>query len=109
MKLSFVELPPFERYRQELLSDEDYRAFQNELMENPEKGDLIQGLGGLRKIRIGSNNKGKRGGARVIYYYYLSKARIYLFTAYGKSKQADLTQEQRKLLVQVVERIKQLE
>ncbi|VEI48169.1 toxin HigB-2 [Actinobacillus equuli] len=78
MKLVFVELPPFERYRQKHLSDEEYRHFQNELLENPNKGDLIQGTNGLRKIRIADmqRNKGKRGGARVIYYHIVNYSKF---------------------------------
>lgn len=110
MKLTFIELPPFERFRTENLSDDDYRAFQNELLENPEKGDLIQGLGGLRKIRIADKfrQKGKRGGIRAIYYYYVSREQIYLLAAYGKDQQQDLNETQRKNLLVILERIKQL-
>ncbi|PJG86440.1 toxin [Conservatibacter flavescens] len=110
MKLTFIELPPFQRYRTEFLDDEAYRLFQNELLENPEKGDLIQGLGGLRKVRISDNNrnKGKRGGARVIYYYVVNRDQIFLITAYGKHKQTDLTTEQRKALLSLIETIKTL-
>ncbi|HGP7166048.1 TPA: hypothetical protein ACLRIW_001587 [Neisseria meningitidis] len=71
MKAVFVELPPFERFRADYFSSEEYRAFQNELMANPEKGDVIQGTRGLRKIRVADSKrgKGKRGGSRVIYYW----------------------------------------
>ncbi|MBF0750887.1 MULTISPECIES: type II toxin-antitoxin system RelE/ParE family toxin [Pasteurellaceae] len=108
MNLTFVELTPFSKYRAEYISDDEYRVFQNELLESPEKGDLIQGLGGLRKVRIADStrNKGKRGGARVIYYYQDNKANIYLITAYQKSEMDDLSNEQRKALRAVVEEIK---
>ena len=64
MKAVFVELPPFERHRAEYLGDEDLRALQSELMRHPEKGDVITGTGGLRKLRFGDTRrgKGKRGG-----------------------------------------------
>lgn len=52
MNLTFIELTPFAKYRAEFMDDEEYRVFQNELLENPEKGDVIKGLNGLRKIRI---------------------------------------------------------
>ena len=70
MKAIFVELPPFERNRQDYLNDENFHAFQNILMQNPEAGDVIEGTGGLRKIRYTDEKrgKGKRGGLRVIYY-----------------------------------------
>lgn len=105
MNLTFIELTPFAKYRAEFLNDDEYRAFQNELLENPEKGDVIQGLGGLRKIRIADStrNKGKRGGARVIYLYVVIKNQIYLITAYGKGKKTDLSNDERKALLQVVQ------
>ena len=111
MKLSFIELPPFERYRKAYLSDDEYRAFQNELLENPEKGDVVQNTGGLRKIRIADSerNKGKRGGARVIYYYLIRKSRILLVTAYSKNRCEDLTTEQYKILAKLVKEIEELE
>lgn len=108
MNLTFIELPPFERFRTEHLTDEEYRSFQNELLENPEKGEVIQGLKGLRKIRIADNkrNKGKRGGTRVIYYYFQTKSQLFLIMAYGKNEQTDITPEQHKALVTIIERIK---
>jgi mRNA-degrading endonuclease RelE of RelBE toxin-antitoxin system len=65
--LTFVESPTFTRQINELLTDAEYAAFQQELAANPVAGDVIPGLGGLRKIRMAAKGKGKRGGARVIY------------------------------------------
>lgn len=86
MNLTFIELSFFEKYRSEYLNDEEYRALQNELLENPIKGDLIQGTNGLRKIRVSNSNrnKGKRGGARVIYYYLLNQSQIYFSLSTAK-------------------------
>ena len=72
MKALFVELPAFERHRQDYLSDDSFRELQWMLMSNPEAGDMIEGTGGLRKIRFkdAKRNKGKRGGLRVIYYWW---------------------------------------
>ncbi|OOF43831.1 toxin [Rodentibacter trehalosifermentans] len=109
MKLTFIELPPFERYRKEYLSDDEYRTFQNELLENPQKGDVIPGTNGLRKIRISLAQRGKRGGARAIYYYLTQKSRILLITAYSKNRSEDLTQEQYKILANLVKEIEELE
>lgn len=108
MKLTFLELPPFERFRAEYLTDEEYRTLQNELLQNPEKGDLMQGMAGLRKIRVSSekSNKGKRSGYRVIYYYFLNESQIFFISAYSKNQQTDLTNEQRKAFLAIVERIK---
>ncbi|MGX2967612.1 type II toxin-antitoxin system RelE/ParE family toxin [Ursidibacter sp. B-7004-1] len=108
MNLSFIELAPFIRFRDEYLTDDEYRSIQMELLQNPEKGEVIQGLGGLRKIRVslGKSNKGKQGGARAIYFYFVSKHRIYFLAGYTKNKQIDLTSEQKKVLATIVDIIK---
>jgi len=98
MKCIFVESSIFTKYRGDHLSDEEFRLFQTELMSNPKQGDVIQGTGGLRKIRVASNNKGKRGGARVIYYFLDEKQRCYLLTIYAKNEMSDLTTDQKKQL-----------
>ena len=67
-------------------------------MANPKQGDIIQGTGGFRKIRVAGKDKGKRGGTRVIYYYFDEKRRFYLLTIYGKNEMSDLNSEQKKQL-----------
>jgi hypothetical protein len=69
----FIELPAFSRYRMNYLNDETFRSLQEAMMRNPEAGDVIEGTGGLRKLRHGNmrRGKGKRGGLRVIYYSHL--------------------------------------
>lgn len=109
MKAVFVELPPFERHRAEYLSDEEYRLFQQMLLRHPECGDVIQHSGGLRKVRFADprRQKGKRGGIRVIYYWYVEKSHFLLFTLYDKNQQDDLTTPQRDILRQLLEQAKQ--
>jgi hypothetical protein len=68
------------------------------LLDNPSAGDLIRVSGGLRKLRWLVSGRGKRGGARVIYYHYISADHIYLIYGYTKNEQEDLTREQLKLL-----------
>ena len=99
MKAIFIELPPFERHRQDYLTDENFRDQQNALMKNPETGDVIEGTGGLRKIRHADQKwgKGKRGGLRVIYYWWLSGKQFWLYTVYNKDEMDDLTVAQRKI------------
>lgn len=98
MKATFVELPPFERLRTHYLNDDDYRVLQSELMQNPLAGDVIEGTGGLRKLRQPDprRGKGKRGGLRVVYYWWLGGEQFWLFTVYDKDQADDLTPEQRK-------------
>lgn len=104
MKATFVELPPFQRHRQDYLNDESFQVFQQMLMENPEAGDVIEGTGGLRKVRFADEKrgKGKRGGLRVIYYWWLSGKQFWLFTIYNKDEMDDLTAAQRKILKELL-------
>ncbi|NNN85603.1 type II toxin-antitoxin system RelE/ParE family toxin (plasmid) [Vibrio metschnikovii] len=98
MKSVFFESTIFEKYRNEHLSDEEFRLFQAELMSNPKQGDVIQGTGGLRKIRVASKGKETRGGSRVIYYFLDEKRRFYLLTIFDKNEMSDLTADQKKQL-----------
>jgi hypothetical protein len=104
MKALFIELPPFERYRQYYLADNDYRNLQNLLLLSPKAGDVIAGTGGLRKLRFGdpSRGKGKRGGLRIIYYWYEIKLQFWLFTIYDKDEMSDLGQKERKALMDLL-------
>ena len=70
---------------------------------NPTAGDLIKGSGGLRKVRWRSAAGGKRGGIRVIYYWYVSDSEIYLLLAYGKKEKEDLTSKEIKILRALIE------
>lgn len=104
MKAIFVELPAFARYRSEYLSDDEFRALQVELMGAPKKGDVIEGTGGLRKLRFADpqRGKGKRGGLRVIYYWQVSAYRFLLFTLYDKDEATNLTAKEKALLKQML-------
>ena len=102
---TFVELPPFQRWRQDYLTDEDYRVLQNLLLENSEAGDLIQGSGGLRKVRFEDKQrgKGKRGGLRIIYYHWDEGQEFWMFTLYSKGEIADLSAAERKAFKALLE------
>lgn len=69
----FVELTPFVAFRNEYWTDENLRALQSFLLVSPEGGDLVRGGSGLRKLRWSAQGRGKRGGARVIYYWHKPK------------------------------------
>lgn len=90
----FIETPTFTRIITELLSDSEYRQLQNELAENPDLGDVIPGGGGIRKYRFGLPGSGKRGGARLIYYWVKSGAKIYMLLAYPKGRKENLTKDE---------------
>jgi mRNA-degrading endonuclease RelE of RelBE toxin-antitoxin system len=94
----FIETPLFTKLIQELLPDENYRLLQQTLILRPEAGDLIQGGGGLRKIRWGISGRGKRGGLRIIYYWDVPADTIFMLLPYRKNKQEELTPAQLKML-----------
>jgi hypothetical protein len=100
VKAVFVELPPFERLRPDYLDDAGFARLQQVLMANPEAGAVIEGTGGLRKLRFADarRGKGKRGGLRVIYYWWIGGPQFWLFTLYGKDEAPDLTPQEKKLL-----------
>lgn len=99
----FTETPVFTRQIAKLLPDDEYRELQQELILNPAAGNIIRHSGGLRKVRWRSATKGKRGGLRVIYYWYVSSREIYMLLAYGKGEKDDLTAKEVKVLRELVE------
>ena len=103
--MTFVELTPFVAFREDYWTDEDLRAMQNVLLVTPDAGDLIRGGGGLRKLRWSAQGRGKRGGARVIYYWHVPGDRIYLIYGYVKSRSEDLTARQLKVLRELMKDI----
>jgi mRNA-degrading endonuclease RelE of RelBE toxin-antitoxin system len=82
---SFIETTAFTRRIQEYLSDDEYRALQAALIENPEAGPVIPGSGGVRKLRWAAPGRGKRGGYRVIYYVRRPGGVIWMLTIYPKN------------------------
>ena len=100
--MEFIETPVFTRRIAEILTDDEYRSLQEKLVENPMAGKLIPRGKGLRKYRWALSGRGKRGGARIIYYLYLSEDKIYMLFPYEKSDQEDLTPEQMKTLIHYV-------
>jgi len=88
------------------LSDDDLSKLQNTLMTNPGMGDIIQGVGGARKMRFALSDTGKSGGIRVIYIDLENKQQMYLLLCYPKSKQDDLTIEQKKQVRVLIEALK---
>ena len=101
--MQFIEAPIFTRRLKTLLTAEEYRDLQNELIKRPDAGAVIRGSGGLRKLRWSVSGRGKRGGVRVIYYWFLSQEQFLMLFIYPKSEQGDLTPEQMKRLKSIVE------
>ena len=96
MTREFVMLPEFDKQWKTMgFSDKDLQSLQEELTLDPTKGVLMQGTGGLRKIRVAFENQGKSGGARVCYVDFTAYKRIYFITTYAKSEKDNLSQEER--------------
>lgn len=102
--MKIIETSVFTKKISSLLTDEEYRNFQNELILNPEKGKIIRGSGGLRKVRWGISGRGKSGGVRIIYYWILKKDTILMLLVYPKNEQDNLTPSQLKILKSLVEK-----
>ncbi|MGQ0664999.1 MAG: type II toxin-antitoxin system RelE/ParE family toxin [Pseudomonadota bacterium] len=93
--VSVVETPEFRSATRKLMNEEERAALVDYLAHNWTAGDLIPGTGGVRKLRWGLEGRGKRGGARVIYFYHSADFPLFALTAYAKNERADLSQEQR--------------
>ena len=106
MRAAFIELPAFERYRREYLDDEAYRGLQRVMLTQPDKGDVIEGTGGLRKLRHADPRRGKgtRGGLRVIYYWWQAGGQFWLFTLFDKNEASDLSAQERDALKTMLKR-----
>lgn len=112
MTRTFIEVKSFTTKWYDLgLTDDDLRALQNVLLEDPKAGDTISGTGGLRKIRIPMENrgKGKRGGARVLYVDIELKEKIYFVNVYTKDEKDDLTPDEKKAFKAVIKMLKEEE
>ena len=101
--LTFVESPAFTKQCTDLWSDAEYSAFQHFLAARAEAGDLIPGLGGLRKVRWTRPGMGKRGGVRVIYMLRNAQGELVLLTLYTKAEHDTLTNAFLRSLAQLYE------
>ena len=107
MTREFVRLVEFDKQCKQLgINEDDIAEIEGELIVNPAKGNVITGTGGVRKLRIQLPNRGKSGGARVIYIDFVVFEKVYLLTAYGKGKKDDLTPNEKnelKVIVKLLE------
>ena len=81
----FIETPFFTKALSHYLEDDDYAKLQIYLTEQPEAGAIVPGSGGVRKLRWGSEGRGKRGGLRIIYYLRSARGELWMLTIYGKN------------------------
>jgi hypothetical protein len=103
MPLTVAELPEYLRAAAKLLAEEDRRAIIHYLAAHPLAGDLIEGTGGVRKMRWARDGRGKSGGVRVVYYFHSDAMPLYLLTMFAKSDRANLSKAQRNELAEWVD------
>ena len=84
---TFIESTVFSRLRDAYLTDDEYAQLQEALIENPDRGPVIRGSGGIRKLRWSQPGRGKRGGVRIIYYAKVREGLVYLLTIYAKNEE----------------------
>src|SRR5215471_14434451 len=103
--MEFFEAPAFTRYLSNYMDDEQYRQLQEQLAAHPDLGDVMPGTGGFRKMRWADQRRGKgrRGGLRIVYYYFSSEQQVWLMTLYDKDEAADLTPDEKKALRSAVQ------
>ena len=107
MTREFVYTEPFRRCWKAMgLSEADLVLLEQALLEDPQMGDVIEGTGGARKLRIKLEGRGKSGGGRVLYLDVFEKEHLYLLFAYPKNVQEDLTSEQKKAIQRMIEIIR---
>ena len=108
MLLTVAELPEYLRAATRLLADADRRAIVDHLAAHPTAGDLIEGTGGVRKLRWARDGRGKSGGVRVIYYFHSEAMPLYLLTMFAKNERPNLSKAERNALAGLVDVLVQI-
>lgn len=105
--ITIIEFPSFTAQVGVVIKTSERDDLINFLARQPDAGEEITGTGGVRKLRWGGMGKGKRGGLRVIYYFYNETAPVFLLTVYGKGIQEDLNSEQKKKITALAKLLKE--
>ena len=100
--MEFIETTGFSNIRENYFDDSQFHMLQLYLMDRPDAGDIIKGSGGVRKLRWGLKVTGKRGGARVIYYWITDSHQILFLTAYAKNEASNLSSDAIKAMYEIV-------
>jgi len=102
MYMTVAESPEFSRRAQHLLTEEEIDELIEFLASHPQAGAIVQGTGGVRKLRWAREGKGKSGGTRVIYYFHNETIPLFLLTIYGKNQKDNLSKSERNQLAKLV-------
>ena len=100
--ITVAELPEYIRGASKLLDADERQDIINYLAAHPKSGDLMEGTGGVRKLRWGRGNQGKSGGVRVIYYFHSDLIPLYLLTLFAKNERTNLSKSERNELSELV-------
>jgi hypothetical protein len=100
--ITIAEVPEYIRQAEKLLTEAERQDVLSYLAAHPKSGDLIEGTGGIRKLRWGRGGRGKSGGVRVIYYYHSELMPLYLITLFAKNEQDNLSKAERNELAKMV-------
>lgn len=107
MKVEFVSFNLFNKIWEDLeLTDDDLKDLQEYLIMNPESGSMVQGTGGVRKLRWALKNRGKSGGIRILYIDFIVYEKIYLLMAYPKNVKENISEKEKKIIKQLVTDLK---
>ncbi len=108
MTRTFIEVPLFSKRWKEIgLGEDELHELQIMLLKDPESGPVMEGTGGIRKVRFSLSNRGKSGGVRVCYTDFAEYEVIYLITAFEKKDQENLTDEEKHALKKLVKALKE--
>ena len=103
--ITIAETHSFQKESQKILGEIEVDKLKNFLSLNPQSGDIIPGLRGIRKIRWQINHKGKSGGARIIYFFYNTDIPVFLLSIYRKSEKSDMSSQEKKILNNMVDEL----
>jgi hypothetical protein len=105
--MTVVELPSFQRLADRLWDNDERNELIDFIARNPESGDIIPGTSGVRKLRWQRRGMGKRGGARVVYFYHAPSMPLFLLLAYAKAERDDMTAAEKRQVASLVAALKQ--
>lgn len=105
MRLTLAELPSYLRVVDKWLAEDERKEIVHYLAAHPSAGVLIQGTGGVRKLRWTGEGRGKSGGVRVIYYFHSEHMPLYLLTMFAKNERANLSAAERNALGRLVDEL----